>query len=246
MLDLSMYSGWEKMRKISAIQEMAVSTVLFRQGSVPQSATLVENGWVKLVRLEQDGQEQIIALYPPGSLLGAEILISDQCHTASAITMTNCRLYMIPASAFLNWIRTDLQFSWQIHRAFSQRINARDLSAAQSRCVPSRLRLEQLLWQLLYAQNHNGVTAKSEWWLKESKLFLPLQRQELAQMISVTPEHLSRLLKIMEKDQVIRRDNGWLIIPSPFHLWRAPEIKALIDFDQIQSGEPDLPDIIIA
>jgi CRP-like cAMP-binding protein len=44
-------------------------------------------------------------------------------------------------------------------------------------------------------------------------LTLPLQRQELAQMLGTTPAQLSRLLTGCEKEGAIHRDRGWLLIP---------------------------------
>jgi CRP-like cAMP-binding protein len=242
----STYHGWETVYGLSYHQQVPAAAALFRQGTIAQSAILVESGWIKLTRQEQEGQEQIIALCPPGALLGTEVLIAEQLHSATAITLDRCQLYMIPALAFVSWVRTDPQFSWQIHRAFSRRIYIRDISSTQLRSIPTRLRLEQLLWRLLYAQNYDIAIADSKWEQGKKKLFLPLQRQELAQMLSVTPEHLSRLLGKMEKDGIVSREMGWLIVPDPERLWRAPEIQALTGFDQTEHAIPDLPDLIIA
>ncbi len=46
----------------------------------------------------------------------------------------------------------------------------------------------------------------------EIKYQLPLKRKELSQMIAVTPEHLSRLLKALEHDGLIQRNENWLEI----------------------------------
>jgi CRP/FNR family transcriptional regulator, cyclic AMP receptor protein len=242
----STYHGWETVYGLSDHHQVPAAAVLFRQDTMAQSAILLERGWIKLTRQERNGQEQIIALCPPGTLLGAEVLIAEQLHSATAITLGMCQLYLIPAMAFVNWVRTDPQFSWQIHRAFSRRIYIRDLNSTQLRGVPTRLRLEQLLWQLLYAQNYDMAIANSKWKQGKKKLFLTLQRQELAQMLSVTPEYLSRLLGKMEKEGIVTREKGWLIVPNPERLWCAPEIQALTGVDSTQRDVPDLPDIIIA
>jgi CRP-like cAMP-binding protein len=240
---LTTYHGWESVWELSEYQQVTSAAFLFQQGTSAQYAILLENGWIKLTRQEQDGQEQIIALCPPGALLGAEALIAEQLHYATAITLDKCQFHTIPAPAFLNWVRTDPQFSWQIQRAFSRRISALGIRSVQRRSIPSRLRLEQLLWQLVYAQNYDVTDGNRE--QSRKKLLLPLQRQELAQMISVTPEYLSRLLGKMEKDGVVCRENGWLIVPNPERLWRMPEIHPVTEFNMIQNA-PDLPDLIIA
>src|SRR5262249_55922044 len=99
----------------------------------------------------------------------------------------------------------------------------------------SRLRLEQLLWQLLRAQNRHGVTPNSM--PGEGRLLIPLQCQELALMISITPEYLGRILREMECEGLIRRDNRQIILPDPERLWHHPEVQNLTASQSNQTEE---------
>ena len=55
---------------------------------------------------------------------------------------------------------------------------------------------------------------------KPVKLNIPLKFKEIAQMIAVTPEHLSRLLTEMEQQGIIKRDKGHLVINNPLRSCR--------------------------
>ena len=57
-----------------------------------------------------------------------------------------------------------------------------------------------------------GRSADSE---KQFKLRIPLKHKELAQMITITPEHLSRLLGKLEDEGFIGREKNWIIIKKP-------------------------------
>jgi CRP-like cAMP-binding protein len=48
----------------------------------------------------------------------------------------------------------------------------------------------------------------------EVRVELPLRQYELAALLAITPEYLSRLLKEFEEAGVIRRKSGWIIIRS--------------------------------
>jgi CRP-like cAMP-binding protein len=218
---------------------------LFRQSDAAQSVILLESGWIKLARLERDGRERIIALCPPGSLLGAEVIIAERPHTATAIALRKCKLYSIPAKVFIDWASNEHQFLWQILRGFTRRIYASAIHSAQLKSVPSRLRLEQLLWQLLCAQKRDGASINGNLAGEQEKLLIPLNRRELAQMISVTPEYLSYLLSQLEKNGVIHRQCGWLVILDSKLLWRAPEIEAITNSGSLQHIAPDLHDLIM-
>jgi CRP/FNR family transcriptional regulator, cyclic AMP receptor protein len=237
-------SGWEKVHCLSVIRQIPETTVVFHQGDVPQEAIFLKNGWIKLVRQERESQDQIIALCPPGGLLGIAEMIAERLHPATAITLTKCELYSAPAPAFLNFLKSDSQLCWQIQRILSRQINAHDIRSAQFKGLPSRLRLEQLLWKLLYAQNYHRLIQNRK--LEGGKLFIPLQYQELAQMIAVTPQYLSCLFKQMEHEGLIRRHKHWLIVNDPERLWRAPDIQVLAATHSIQFGEVYSSEVILA
>jgi CRP-like cAMP-binding protein len=44
---------------------------------------------------------------------------------------------------------------------------------------------------------------------------LSMSELDLAKLIGVTPEHLSRLLARMSKHDIIRKDKGWILICDP-------------------------------
>lgn len=236
-------SGWEKVAVSSAKNQIPASKILFRQGDLPQSVILLESGWVKLVRLEADAREQLSALCPPGSPLGASEVIGGQAYPATAVALSSCRLRPITASVFLDRVGSDPEFSKRILQAIGRQNYAREILSSQLKSISPRLRLEQLFWRLLRVQKRNDATETGM--RKGTKLLVPLQYQELAQMISVTPEHFSRLLKAMEKDGVLRRDHSWLTFPKPNQLWRAPEIESLVESEPRQSNKFPIADLIL-
>jgi len=47
---------------------------------------------------------------------------------------------------------------------------------------------------------------------KGFRMQLPLKYRELAQLITVSPEHLCHVLGTIEKEGLIRREKGWLYL----------------------------------
>ena len=70
---------------------------------------------------------------------------------------------------------------------------------------PLRERVEQLIWNLAGACDL-VPTPRGE------RMQLPLKYRELAQLISVSPEHLCRTLALLEKEGLILREKGWLFL----------------------------------
>jgi predicted transcriptional regulator len=54
----------------------------------------------------------------------------------------------------------------------------------------------------------------------EIKMHLPLKHREIAQLIAVTPQHLSLVLRQMEVEGTIRREKGWVIVRNYQRLYQ--------------------------
>ena len=181
------------------------TTILFQQGSAPKEAYLLEGGLVKLVRIGMNGQEVIIGLRAQGAILGAASIIVSKPHPVTAVTLTQCVMRPAPLKDFLNLAQTNLELSWSLHQAQSQEVYYQAEQLAEMRYLSARQRLENLLLGLITSL---GLNKESEM----IRLTLPLKHWEIAQLIGVTPEHLSRILRQAENEGVIIRDNGGLII----------------------------------
>jgi CRP/FNR family transcriptional regulator len=180
---------------------------LFRQGDPANDVFLIERGLVKLTRLESNGREVIVDLRFPGWLLGAASVILKQPHAVSAITLTSSYLHRIPASAFQQLVNTNGLVSLYIHQMHSRDVHDKVRHVAQLGCLTARERLFHLLHRLTPEPTDGEST-------NEVRIQLPLKYWELAQLIAITPEHLSRLVKRLQDKGVLRQEKNWLILKT--------------------------------
>jgi DNA-binding MarR family transcriptional regulator len=92
------------------------------------------------------------------------------------------------------------QFSWHLHRLLSLEIFNQMKKVEAMSCLSAQDRLMRFLYDLIDEQKPEGS--------KPVNFSLPLSNQELAQLIAITPEHLCRVLKVMEQKGYIRRERG--------------------------------------
>jgi len=202
----------------SLIDDLAPSYVypatvqLYRQGSHAEEVYFINRGLLKLVRMEREGHEIIIDLRPRGWLLGMAAVITRQQHPVTAITLSESVVQRIPAAAFNNLLRTNTQFSAHVHQMQSHEAIDHITHMALISCLPAQERLADLLWELAHALELPTSSG-------EVLLRLPLKHWELAQLIGVTPEYLSRLLKKMQGDGILRQQKGFMIIQDVQKLW---------------------------
>ena len=102
---------------------------------------------------------------------------------------------------FLALLAEHPDLSWHVHRMHSREVLSQFHHMSDLGAKTARQRLERVLRRLATLSSPNGTG-------EEVRLLLPLKRWELASLIAVTPEHLSRLLKRLREDGVIRVQQG--------------------------------------
>lgn len=187
---------------------------LFRQGADPADVYVVHTGIVKFTRSEANGQEILLDLRFPGSLVGSAAAISDKPHPFAAITVTECTLSRWSARSFVSLLDTDTGLAARVRELLSEDILDHVARISQLTCLPARQRLEHLLWQFCERTRPSGAPLTEQ----TSKLQLPLKHYEIADLLSITPTYLCRLLNALEQENVITRRKGWIIVKKPFAL----------------------------
>lgn len=191
------------------------AVVLFQQGEPAGQVYLIRRGLVKLLRMEEGGQEMIVALRRPGWFLGAAAVILGEPYPVSATTVTRSHFSHLSADQFRRLLKDDLSFSWQLHQMHSSEVYSQTIRFAEMGGLRARKRLRQLLWEFAA----NQATQERPGAGRDIRLEIPLKHWELAQLLAITPVYLSRLLQQMEEEGLIRRSKGWLIIPRIGALW---------------------------
>src|SRR5262249_26014812 len=191
---------------------------LFSQGAHPADLYFIHSGILKLTRLEDNGQEILLDLRFPGSLVGSAAAIKEKPHPFAAVTVTRCALTRLSSRKFRSLLATDITLAAHVRDTLSDEVLDHVTRISQLTCLPARQRLEQLLWRFCEQLPSHRNHSQSE---RTSKRKLALKEYEVAHLLSITPTYLCRLLNALEKENVISRSKGWLIVRRPSQLWHA-------------------------
>jgi len=183
-------------------------TELFRQGDLPETVFMLEQGLVKLVCVEADGNEVLVGLRAAGWFVGGASAVLQSPYPVSAVTVVTCRASRMWSADFRTLLRSDSPLSWQLHVMLSNEVHTELEHIAELSALPARRRFELFLRRLAQAlQPENGVG--------EVRLTIPLRQREIAQLIGVTPPYLSELTRELEVDGWLRREKDSLVLLHP-------------------------------
>ena len=203
-------------RQQGELKDCPPETELFQRGEAIRDVCLIERGLVKFTRIGKQGREMMVALRLPGNLLGAAAVISRRAPQVTGETLTECRLYSLPVTAFLQLVHTDIEFSRCVLQVISRQFYKQTAQLARLGTVSARSRLAHLLLQSV---PDSAYQQEGEIRLQ----LLPMDNADLAKMMAVTPEYFSSKLRELEKMNIIRRGKGWIYVRDLAMLIREAE-----------------------
>jgi CRP/FNR family transcriptional regulator len=186
-------------------QKYPAGVEVLRQGEIAKDVWIIDEGVVKLVYFDQDGRELTVGVRLKGWILGSASVILGKPSPVAAFTMTPCYLQRIDSPTFLEMLSGNLMLSSWLHRMHSQEVFEQSVSLTHASALSARRRLERLLTQFIEPPEDNVQEI-------EIRVTLPFSHRDLAGLVGITPEHLSRLFRQLTEEGVVRRCKGWIIV----------------------------------
>jgi CRP-like cAMP-binding protein len=196
-------------------QKYRAGIELLRQGEIARDVWIIDEGAVKLVYFGEDGRELTVGVRLIGWILGSASVILGKPSPVAAVTMTPCYLQRLDAGTFLEMLDGHSTLSQWLHKMHSQEVFDQLVSLTEGSALSARQRLERLLAQFIERLEDDVQTT-------DIRVPLPLSHRDLAGLVGITPEHLSRLLRQLTDEGVIRRYKGSIIVTDPRKLLLPP------------------------
>jgi CRP-like cAMP-binding protein len=179
---------------------------IVREGDTPPGATLILSGLAIRHKVTLEGARQIMSVHIPGDFVdleGSLLTVSD--HNVQALTRSE--IAVVPRGAIINlidkhprvgramWIDTLIDGS--IFREWIVNVGRRDARSAMCHLLcefARRLEIAGLAAELAYE--------------------LPMSQEQLADALGITPVHVNRILRDLDREGLIRRSKRHIHIPD--------------------------------
>ncbi len=177
--------------------------IIFHEGSRPLGIYCVNRGKIKLVKLGEDGKEQILRLIKPGDLMGYRALLSGDRYSASAVVMEDSGICFIPKELFMGVLQKDGVLSMEIMKLLSDDLRKAETSITHLAQKPVRERLAEALLFIkeTYGFEEDGKT-----------IALKITREELANIVGTATETTIRLLSDLKNEGVLQLEGKKIAI----------------------------------
>lgn len=171
-------------------RSLAKRQFLFHDGDMPDGVYSVSSGSFKLFKSGPDGDEHIIGLALPGTLLGVRALIADEPYSVSAVAREESAVCFFEAARFRQYLARSPEAARSVFSMLGRQLREAREELLERSAAPAPARLAHCLLHLESLYTPFGGRIK-------------VSGQELASMIGVTPETISRQLKELDEEGLI-------------------------------------------
>jgi CRP-like cAMP-binding protein len=173
--------------------------VVFAEDDPAAFLPIVESGSVKMIRRPDPGKEIIIGTFHTGDLFAVPPVFDGEPYPATAVTISKTTLIQINREDFLNLLRASPEFSFAIISWTCEMLREKTATIRNLATASPEARVATILIKL--AEEHGELPFQ-----------IPIRRQDIAEMASLTTETTIRVIRRFADQELLRIDRGTIII----------------------------------
>jgi CRP/FNR family transcriptional regulator len=182
----------------------APGTVLFVEGQPPHEVFVLLEGQVKLFMNSNDGKRLTVHIAGAGEILGLPSAFTNAAHRTTAETLHPCKIASVRCADFLNFLLLHPEASQSAARELGELCDRTYTRLRTIGVTPSnRAKLARLLLEW------SGRGKKTE---RGIQIHLSLKHGEIAECIGACRESVTRILRDLQRWQVIELHGSLLTI----------------------------------
>lgn len=177
--------------------------ILFFEGGAAHHLFALNVGLVKMVKSLENGKERITRILFPGDLFGLEAL-NQQTYPVTAVVLEDSEICSVPREQFFGFLRSNPDISIDMIRLLVSEIAEARTQMTSMSFKDARMRVATLVLSLISAGEGSAPNSCS--------LMLPLTSQEIAEILELSPETVSRTWHALRQAGLIEKRGRRLVI----------------------------------
>jgi CRP/FNR family transcriptional regulator len=170
--------------------------VIYHQGDPSDGVYCIESGLIGLRKYDADGNSALVRLREPGQTIGYRAFLTRGEHRTTAEVLVPSHVCFIPSRTVRELLAKNPSLGLQLLQFSAEELSKSDDRFAQTVTHPAKIRFLHIL--LVLCERFGEAPALNEYVLE-----LPLSRQDLAALIGIAPETISRLIASVQGEHPV-------------------------------------------
>lgn len=179
--------------------------ILYFEGGMAQHLFALHSGLLKVVKSLENGRDRITAVLFPGELFGLEAL-TENSYPLTAVTLRDSEICAAPRDEFITFLQSNPDIALGMVRFLVGELGRTRSQVINMSFKDARMKIATFLLSLVSveATPNNGTVS----------LTLPLSRQEISEVLELSPETVSRTLTAFRREQLVAARGRHLTIQN--------------------------------
>ena len=189
---------------------------LFEAGDVADGCYRLEQGLLKVSITSPQGDERILTILGPGSIVGELAIIDGLPRSATVVAIRDCKLSFISRDAFGSCLREHPEIYSDLVSTLVSRLREADHAMAAASFLTVKARVARALLELA---EHLGRETESG----RTVILHKIRQSDIAAMAGIARENVSRTLTELKRRNLIGQSSGYYFINDKQKLLRVTE-----------------------
>jgi len=185
-----------------------VGETIFYEGDACKGLYFVESGLIGVRKTDAEGSHVLLRLANPGDTLGYRPLIAGENHRAGAEILQDAKVCFLPIKIMRQLLISNPELGAGFLKRTARALGAADERFFESVTLSARIRFIHLLMVLRERCGHIVEDGSLH-------MELPLTRRDIASMLGIRAESLSRLVHEIEADGFIHFSGSQVTVANP-------------------------------
>ncbi|MBZ5703364.1 MAG: Crp/Fnr family transcriptional regulator [Acidobacteriia bacterium] len=177
--------------------------VIYSEGGPAHQVFSLRSGLLKLIKSLENGKERIVRIVFPGETFGLEAL-TDSSYALSAVTLDDGEICAATPEELADCLRRNPEIALGMVRVLVGEVSRARREVAEMSFKDARRKVATFLLSL--APRANGAHARA------ASFRLPFSRQEISEILGLSPETISRIFGLLRKERFIEASGRRLTI----------------------------------
>ncbi|MGC5743828.1 Crp/Fnr family transcriptional regulator [Chryseobacterium sp. NFX27] len=187
------------LHSVEAIEEQYnAGDYIFREEATPQFYYQIVTGEVKLNSYKEDGKEFIQNILSERSCFGESMLILGKPYPVNAVALTKCVILKVGRDQFFQLLQENPGIFMDMYKTMSEKTSEKIVLMEKISSKNAEERLIELMNQMKEAKENKD----------RFSFEVPHTRQQLASLTGLSLETTIRVIKRMEKNEILIIKNG--------------------------------------
>jgi CRP/FNR family transcriptional regulator, anaerobic regulatory protein len=180
------------------VWRVRAGAVLLHEGAQCELVHVVRSGSFKCQKTSEDGYEQVLAFAAQGDVLGFDALCSGR-HPTSVVALEDATVFALPLRELDHWRQQCPALDHALQLALSRQLGRAGAVAEMMAAVAAEVRLARFLVWLSAGMAERGQSPR--------RLYLRMSRRDIASLLGVAHETVSRSFTALADWGLLRVDN---------------------------------------